>query len=612
MKLSNIAVIFIVIAIPVILLLSYYISLQVDTINMQSLYTTKQLNATREAIDAFEINTVEWNNDYGSVEDTKRRNIMASINTFNTSFANSLGIGGASKSDMLAYIPAIACTLYDGYYIYSPAEAKQVIKDEKGVAVFFTEKLWNSGKITTNFSSDDYDTYKGKLLYEAKSNPQGTYTYDDGSTKNFTFNLSDALTTYEHILKPFITYSARYCNGKTGTQKIDITVNYTLDNYITVYGIVDGKYVEKSGYLITGGSPYGETLREKIAWKWKNDNNYTCKEYDYVYAEDNTKVYFDDDNNKTFQVSSTGVRTNLEDMTGVKYKKIVNSDGSINYQSLTTSDWSSDLKRDKSAINYYRESKEFTKWVQEELGDIKVSHIQLVFDDSVSEEEKQKIKKQYERDEEIFNLENNNPEDSDSIFVKHKNEIIKQSLISNLNQAITSYSKRNTDAEYQLPIFTETDWDLVLNNVSIITFVQNIPIGLKTYNNYAIATSSSNKEYVNPNGIYLSNTSYSDGYYHMPYCSKLQYNEGLIGYRNTDFVIKSYEIEKTGGVIETKYYYKHQKIANQACYYCIVQRNLFNKNTNSAEMVLIREKYQTALARERYVSHKFLNKEYDI
>ena len=64
MKLQNLSVIFIVIIIPIILIVSYYISLQVDTINMQTAYNTKLLESTKEAIEAFEINTVEWNDAY--------------------------------------------------------------------------------------------------------------------------------------------------------------------------------------------------------------------------------------------------------------------------------------------------------------------------------------------------------------------------------------------------------------------------------------------------------------------------------------------------------------------------------------------------------------------
>ena len=219
MKLQHLSVIFIIIIIPIILLLSYYISLQIDTINMQNSYTTKQLEATKEAVEAFEINTVEWNEAYSETADSKRRDIMASINTFTTAFANSLGIGGTTKETIMPYIPAIAVTLYDGYYIYSPAETKEVIKDKNGVAVF---------------------------------DENGEIKYGDG-------------TTYSHILKPFSTYSARYKVGNT-----DVVVNYTLDNYITISGIINGKYEMKSGYLINIkdiSTVNTEDLTEKI---WYN------------------------------------------------------------------------------------------------------------------------------------------------------------------------------------------------------------------------------------------------------------------------------------------------------------------------------------------------------
>ena len=110
MKLQNMAVIFLIIVIPIILLLSYYISLQIDTLNMQAEYNTKLLQAAKEAISSFEINTVEWNEDYSETADSKRRDITASINSFITSFANGMGIGGVSKEYILPYIPAIAYT----------------------------------------------------------------------------------------------------------------------------------------------------------------------------------------------------------------------------------------------------------------------------------------------------------------------------------------------------------------------------------------------------------------------------------------------------------------------------------------------------------------------
>ena len=62
---------------------------------------------------------------------------------------------------------------------------------------------------------------------------------------------------------------------------------------------------------------------------------------------------------------------------------------------------------------------------------------------------------------------------------------------------------------------------------------------------------------------------------------------------------------------ETKYYYKHSNFANQACYYCIVQRDKFTSEGISDD-VLGKHKnvYLKALIRERYVAHDFINREY--
>lgn len=629
MKLSNLSVIFIIIIIPIILVFSYYISLQVETINMQTSYNTKLLDSTKEAIEAFEINTVEWNNAYNKTADSKRRDIMASVNTFITSFSNSLGISGANREDILTYIPAIACTLYDGYYIYSPAETKEVIKDENGVAVFMSDDL-AKGKKSGKIASYSYTAADdGKILYEANGNSQSTYTNSKEVTKNFTLDPDDAKPTYSHILKPFASYSARYKN-KSGD--IDVVINYTLDNYITVYGKVKGNNVIKSGYLININNlaiPSKENLNEKVWYEGAeletigidddgNEIKKLKKEFPYIYADDNTKVYFDGDT--PFQVSATGERTNLSEASQ-KYKKIVKEDGTTIYQALSNYDInhdgeineediisgnyytekgnpgqadnppSIDIKEDVSARNYYYESVEFSNWVSSNLSSITINDMQNVDDKSIYGDVNSKI----------FNVsDSNNPEDEGSIFNMHKREVIRQSLISNLNQAITSYS-RKSPGDYQLPILTETDWDHIFRNVSIITFVQNMPIGMKYYNNYAVATSTSNKEYVNPDGIYLSGD--GDEYYHMPYCDKLFGNK-IIGYRNTDYALRSYEVND-----KIKYYYRHENLANQECYYCLVQRDLYDpattKEKDENRYTDLKKVYDTALARERYVSHEF-------
>ncbi len=73
--------------------MSYYLGLEIDTITMQNSYNSKLEDAAKDSIQALEINTVEWNSKYAKIEDSRRRDVLASINTFSTSLANSLGIG---------------------------------------------------------------------------------------------------------------------------------------------------------------------------------------------------------------------------------------------------------------------------------------------------------------------------------------------------------------------------------------------------------------------------------------------------------------------------------------------------------------------------------------
>jgi len=114
MKIQYIAVLFIIIIMPITLVMSTYISTQIDTINLQTEYNTKLSTATYDAIKAFEINTV--NNRFSSISNSKIRDIEASVSTFYNSLANHEALTTIELKD---YIPAIVFTLYDGYYIYS-------------------------------------------------------------------------------------------------------------------------------------------------------------------------------------------------------------------------------------------------------------------------------------------------------------------------------------------------------------------------------------------------------------------------------------------------------------------------------------------------------------
>ena len=85
MKLQNLTVIFSMIIIPITLILSAYIGVQMDTILLSQKYDTRLIDATHDAVVAFELNTIH--NQYSTNADSIRRDIKAAINTFSTTLS---------------------------------------------------------------------------------------------------------------------------------------------------------------------------------------------------------------------------------------------------------------------------------------------------------------------------------------------------------------------------------------------------------------------------------------------------------------------------------------------------------------------------------------------
>lgn len=54
-----------------------------------------------------------------------------------------------------------------------------------------------------------------------------------------------------------------------------------------------------------------------------------------------------------------------------------------------------------------------------------------------------------------------------------------------------------------MPELTEEDWAKAMNNISLISFIQGIDIGGKTYNGYTIINNSESKEVVREENIYI-------------------------------------------------------------------------------------------------------------
>lgn len=642
MKLQNMTVIFIIIMIPIILVVSYYIGLQINTITMQKNYTVKLQTAVKDSIQALEINTVEWNSASSNLADSKRRDVLASINTFTTSLANNMGIGGAGKGRIQTYIPAIVYTMYDGYYIYSASLMKDQDTDKDGLTQFEKD---TSGKDTGNI----------------KYNTEGT-------------------PSYQYILKPYSPYSARYANENGN---VDVTVNYTLDNYIRVYGTVSGKYQTKEGYLVVcdnnagvrvnknGGSISGITYRgATIKPEALTEQVYTdegVKEYQYIYDQYDNKLYWDgskyfsvDKNNKKvylqnalpegdagfsitnrFRKISIPMYDNREDeWTVQKVFQILNPGGGykfyyenqsgafVEFTSVENIDGSDNKKlagvevekdKDFSAINYCVESYVFTKWVTKNLGSITVGDMQISTGNSINSlknitSAEQQYYGQYNNVDDsakIFEIsEDNNPDPendtayAESVLAQHKKDIIINTIEKNLSQATAQAQGMNPNYEYRLPQLSYDEWEQALSNISIIAFMQGMPIGLKYYNNYAIATSTLNKEFVDPDELYFAGK--DDQYYHQRQCEQATGSD-YVGYRSIDYVAKSYEVGN-GTTKSTRYYYPHankdNNYAELECYYCLVNRSTYKNNGRWNGNLLYKnwsDSYYNALARERYM-----------
>lgn len=434
LKLQTLSVIFVLIIVPITILLSYYIDNQIDTIALQNSYDTKLLNATYDAIVAFELNTI--NNTYSTNAESLRRDINASINTFNKSLANNFGISGSGSNYILPYIPAIVYTLYDGYYIYSPIE-------------------------NTTIDSNDI-----------------------------------AITTYEHTLKPYVYYTARYTSGND----TDFIINYSLDNYIVVYGYIKGIYYSEAGYLI-----YGD--------KYKN----------YTFSGD-AKTYYDNAVSFTKRFNDKVKNLNLN----------MTSNGGI---PMTI------------------------------------------------------------RSNDIFIIDkNNDPDNKLSEFVEHKSTIIKSSIQSNLNSAIANYNAKSEGlGDFKMPILDEVEWDKMLSNVSIITFMQGLPVGFKTYNNYMIVTSTGNKQCVDAESLYFVATE-SDGkegqYYHRINCpllkNEIDAGKSIEGYKSIDFD-GVYVVTENAATGEKEGHYDYHGHTALACYECIVSSRVGNFQYNEDSLITFRD-----------------------
>ena len=280
MKYQHLAVIFCLIIVPISMVIGLFTSNMIKVSDTQTAYTTLLYNSTYDAIRAYQINTA--NNNYSSERTSRIRDIQASVNSFFSSMANGLSSSGYTKNELNNYIPAILYNLYDGFYIYGTYTNYAELQDKQ------------------------YDMGYGEI--QIKKAP--VFMNDDNLRSN----------DKQRGLKAFNYYTCKY----SVNNQYNIVVNYTLDNYISVYAEYLGddggwKYEALSGYyidprkvanidsnnhivILSDGSVIGpEKLGEYVATvdtHYEQDNTFDkiyrdIRYYNYI-IYNNQKYYFDD------------------------------------------------------------------------------------------------------------------------------------------------------------------------------------------------------------------------------------------------------------------------------------------------------------------------------
>ncbi len=570
MKLQHLAIIFVIIVLPITLIMSQYIQGQMETIRLQASYQKALNTATHDALTAFQVNSI--NNGYSTISDSKIRDVEASINTFYTSLNTLMNNYASDRSVLENFIPAVVFTLYDGYYINSSYE----------------------------------NTYE-------EVNKQ--VSINEGNKK------------FQEGLHPYIYYSCKYnLNGKT------IIVNYTLDNAITVFGDFGEGYETRSGYFIDykkvtnvnegaktltyDGVQIGpETLSEQLLIQQGDDaysTDFKLEEYNYI-IYDGQKIY--DDGGKYF----------IYDNYKKRYLESATKDVEKYLAEKSTGNFES-----SSAFNYYYEAAEFSKWVEDKLGRITQKNVIKMEDGITPIGDDTEYLSVNTGNEHIFDISNNDPLVYGSTFNSHRMAVIRKSIETNLLTALANFQSDLSAYEFTLPVIDEENWYEITNKVSIISFMQGLPIGMKQFNGYSVISNTRNGEVIGKENIYIitNNLSTGEREYHLAGCNKLYEDSNLkpeSAYQNMSFLRQTVKI----GEEPMAYFYLQGKnpIPITACYSCVVSANSTypedeiiegkitkmdwksgNKtiiaDTSNSKFSEVRKLYMTALARERYDAYQ--------
>lgn len=628
MRIQDLAIIFIIIILPISIVLGAYTQMQISTISLQTEYDMKLIAATSDAIKAFQINTA--NSSTSDIANSKIRDIEASVSTFKASIKSVFGMNGYSEDEMNEYIPALVYTMYDGFYIYSRFNNQNYLYE-----------VDENGNVTNNpldKNGENVFGLKPYISYSVKYNPNSdldiviTYSLDNYISIKGMVKV-DGEKQYWDKSGYLIDGIKKDASGKITYNGVEIDKNVVLSEDLPAIGSLEKgtyKYVRYNGtkyyldernarviYFLNGNlmeinptSDYdkykdmiekGESLSEELP----KIGTLARGNYKYI-VYNGTKYYLDERNTRIIYFLNGNlmeIKPKLDENIESSYKK---------YENM--------IENGESAYKFYDEANKFTQSVKNVLANLTNKDAQDFIINSNGETIQTTVFSD-ETEYKIFdfNSDSSKPEKNiecrSSNFNQHRLAVIKNKIRTNLAIAITNFNSAY-NIEFQMPELTEEDWAKAMNNISLISFIQGIDIGGKTYNGYTIINNSESKEVVREENIYILG---NDGFYHRigdKYLleanniggnSEYNSNVNASGRLNLDFN-KQRAYTEDGSTV---YYYPISKY--YASYNSIVNQNYWDKDYDNyndiyayvaTKNVNLRKAFYMALGRERYGMYK--------
>lgn len=416
-----------------------------------------------------------------------------------------------------------------------------------------------------------YTMYDGYYIYSPYTNTWGNIEKNQ-IPEQTSGTYKDNETLYG--LKPYVYYSCRYVKGN-----LDVVITYSLDNYISIQGNKGDITISKYGYILDDVTVNGDTVTYK-------------------------NISIDTETVLNEKIIVDGVEKTLPCIrkNGTKYYKEGNKIFSVlNGKSIVQNGIdANEFTNNTNAKEYYKQANELKQYIYSMgINELRVSDAVNIDGTKFDNNTFQTLNNGY-----IFDF-GNGIEKESSNFNTHRRDVIKYSIERNLSIAISNYNNYSgASANFQMPKLKETDWDVIMNNISIISFLQGLSIGGKIYNGYSVISNTKNSDVVSEDSIYIKTT--NDSTIHRVTEKGLDATNA-VGVYNINLERKSGE--DTSG--STRYYFP---IEGTLSYDSIVEQNKISDKYNGNmydyledltslgtenEKNLVKV-YYTALARERY------------